>query len=243
MSYQTLGNCVRALRTFGSNPVYASKLLSVQRKPFIDRVWFHTQDTLQLCRAKYDDSINSIEELVNNRIFIHSHFTLLYGLCRLIKPSVTVETGTGAGLTSTYILQALADNGHGKHYSIDLPRTLYDNNDGSLINDEFWVPEEKGSGWMIPENIRGRFTQLLGDSKQVLPKILEESGEIDMFFHDSEHTYEFMTWEFQQAWPYIKKGGYLASHDIDWNNAFKDFSAQVECDPFPMDGWGFMKKL
>jgi hypothetical protein len=49
-------------------------------------------------------------------------------------------------------------------------------------------------------------------------------GIVDLFFHDSEHTYENMLWEYRTIWPYIRMGGgVLASHDTDWNTAFKDF--------------------
>jgi predicted O-methyltransferase YrrM len=54
--------------------------------------------------------------------------------------------------------------------------------------------------------------------------LLDELGEIDFFIHDSEHSYECMTFEYQQAWKYLKPGGLLVSDDISWNASFDDFS-------------------
>jgi predicted O-methyltransferase YrrM len=33
-----------------------------------------------------------------------------------------------------------------------------------------------------------------------------------------------MTFEYQQAWKYLKPGGLLVSDDISWNSSFEDFS-------------------
>ena len=46
--------------------------------------------------------------------------------------------------------------------------------------------------------------------------------------HDSEHTYENMTWEFQTVWPYLKTGGLLLSHDVEANSAFPDLCTSVK---------------
>ena len=32
-----------------------------------------------------------------------------------------------------------------------------------------------------------------------------------------------MLWEFETAWAYLRSGGLLLSHNIDYNNAFSDF--------------------
>ena len=37
----------------------------------------------------------------------------LYGLVRALKPQIVLESGTGRGLCSTFIAQALSDNGNG----------------------------------------------------------------------------------------------------------------------------------
>ena len=49
--------------------------------------------------------------------------------------------------------------------------------------------------------------------------------------HDSLHTYKYMMEEFQIAWPFIKKHGFLVSDDVSDNNAFLDFSETVRRKP------------
>jgi predicted O-methyltransferase YrrM len=46
---------------------------------------------------------------------------IFYILMRKIKPKIVVETGVSFGVTSSFILQAMENNGYGTLYSIDLP--------------------------------------------------------------------------------------------------------------------------
>jgi hypothetical protein len=46
-----------------------------------------------------------------------------YALCRALKPQVVLETGVAFGVTSSFILKALAVNASGALHSIDLPPT------------------------------------------------------------------------------------------------------------------------
>jgi len=69
---------------------------------------------------------------------------------------------------------------------------------------------------------------IFGDSKVILPELLAKLGSIDVFFHDSLHTYEHMMFEFKTALPKIDKGGYLISDDIHLNNSFIDFCKAVK---------------
>lgn len=115
----------------------------------------------------------------------------------------------------------------GKLYSIDLPEyTDTDYEEGT-----FWegkkgavIPKGNLPGWLIPDKYRERWHLILGRSQEKLPELLDELGEIDFFIHDSEHSYECMTFEYQQAWRYLKPGGLLVSDDISWNMSFDDFS-------------------
>jgi predicted O-methyltransferase YrrM len=128
--------------------------------------------------------------------------TVLYSICRLQKPGIVVETGVCGGVSSSYILCALAENQSGELYSIDLKPL---------------------SGWLIPEHLKSRWHFITGAASQELASLLEKTGPIDLFLHDSEHTYRNMLWEFQIAWQHLKAGGLLLSHNIDYNKAFPDF--------------------
>ncbi|MFC1868981.1 class I SAM-dependent methyltransferase [Thermodesulfobacteriota bacterium] len=134
---------------------------------------------------------------------------LLYLLVRLLKPSRIIETGVASGASSAYILQALIDNQKGEMHSIDLPPEN--------------LPRGRESGWIVPEILRERWHIYIGDSKRILKDLLDQTGIIDIFLHDSLHTYEHMTWEFNTAWEYLRKGGFFLSHDVGANEAFFDF--------------------
>jgi predicted O-methyltransferase YrrM len=136
----------------------------------------------------------------------------LYLTVRLHEPDYIIETGVSSGASSTYILQALYDNGKGRLCSIDLPP---DN-----------LPEGKMSGWLVPLHLRDRWSLHVGDSRELLEPLLESIGQIDCFLHDSLHTYDHMMWEFQTVWNYLRHGGLFLSHDVGANDAFLDFMMQ-----------------
>ena len=137
----------------------------------------------------------------------HAGF-FLYLLVRAIKPEIFVETGVSAGESSTYILQAMYDNDSGTLHSIDLPRAIVEKGLTTII------PEGKSSGWLIPENLKDRWKLHLGKSEELLPELLKKLKTIDIFFHDSLHTYEHMMFEYSTSWDFIKKSGVLISDDI-----------------------------
>jgi predicted O-methyltransferase YrrM len=131
----------------------------------------------------------------------------LYALTRWLRPEIIVESGGFIGMSSAFILKALADEGlaTSKLYSIELSE---DCEQGALI------PEELRSlPGFVP--MRGRIEDFLkGD---------ELPGQIDMFLHDSSHSYRHMLWEFGQFWPRLRDGGLLVSHDVQMNAAFPEF--------------------
>ena len=131
---------------------------------------------------------------------------ILYAICQRQKPDIVVETGVASGVSSSHILCAMEQNRHGQLYSIDLPS---------------W--QENQSGWMIPHYLRHRWHLILGKSSEKLAPLFKKVAEIDIFLHDSDHSYQNMLWEFQIAWTYLKAGGLLLSHNIDYNDAFSDF--------------------
>ena len=153
----------------------------------------------------------------------------LYFLVRSFKPRVVVETGVYRGISSALILGALRDNNRGKLYSIDLPQTKYTSESG--IVDFSPLSGRERTGFAIPEDLKSRWELVLGDSKIELPKLLDKLGTVDMFYHDSEHTYSMMTWEYETVFPFLADNSILSSDDVNWNLAFQDFCAMHKIVP------------
>jgi methyltransferase family protein len=151
----------------------------------------------------------------------------LYALVRKLRPRVAVETGVCNGFSTAFVLLALDRNGVGELHSIDLPEVVgADYEPGT-----FWegktgaaIPPGKEPGWMIPPELRERWHLLIGRSQEALPPLLETLGAIDLFVHDSEHSYECMSFEFRAAWPALAKGGALVADDWNWNDAFAELA-------------------
>lgn len=157
------------------------------------------------------------------------HVLFLYCLVRLLKPEIVVETGVASGRSSAVILQAMEDNNSGKLYSIDLGQFYGGDNPKTFTTSEGnselcgFIPEDKEVGWLVPKNLRHRWQLIIGDSKVELPKLAAGLKKIDIFYHDSEHSYENMTFEAETVWPLVPTGGFVIFDDIKWNKAFIDF--------------------
>ena len=156
---------------------------------------------------------------------------LLYALVRALKPYVVVETGVANGVSSSFILKALDRNSRGRLYSIDLHYREGES-----------VPEGRELGWVIPGELRYRWELRLGESTKVLPKLLRELKSIDIFFHDSRHTYKTMMREYRLAWPFLRDKGIIASHDVKSNDAFLDFCDSIGEKPIVVGNMGFVQK-
>ncbi len=171
-----------------------------------------------------------LRTLESNSPEADSRWLLVYLLIRALKPKVVVETGVATGESTSHILQALSDNGKGILYSIDMPFQWY-----ISPKDTLWVdilPIGEQPGYLVPDELRARWTLILGRSCEKLPPLLESLGEIDLFLHDSEHTYENMTFEFNCAWTHIRTGGFLVTDDPVWegNTAFHDFVRNMQAE-------------
>lgn len=171
---------------------------------------------------------------------------LIYGLIRTMKPLTVVETGVAHGASTTAILRALGENGRGTLWSVDLANAVYEtqNRDCHRGNLGQVVDSMQGRevGWLIDDDLRGRWRLVLGRSADKLSNLLDELGSIDVFLHDSEHTYENMMYEYQVSWPHIRPGGFLLSDDVDWNSAFADFASSKNAKSRVSTSFGCIRK-
>jgi hypothetical protein len=163
----------------------------------------------------------------------------LYLVCRYIRPEKIVETGVHHGFSSAFMLKALEETG-GRLYSIDLPNVEYETDDGRIHRDV--LSPESETGFVVPERLRANWELILGDSREKLPQLLQTIGEIDIFHHDSAHTYDLMTFEFETVWPHLKHDGLLLSHDADRSDAFEDFCSRHSADYRIYKGVGIGRK-
>lgn len=133
----------------------------------------------------------------------------LAALIRQEKPGIVVETGLETGFGAEFILKALDDNGHGRLWSID----------PALHPDFVRVPL-----------IHPRFTFIQKRSQDALEPLYKEVGPFDVFVHDSDHSYEVQSWEFEAAWKMVRPGGIIASDDVYWeippHHAWEKFLAR-----------------
>jgi len=83
---------------------------------------------------------------------------------------------------------------------------------------------------------------IIGDSKVELPKLATKIGAINIFHHDSKHTYEHMSFEFKTIWQSLVVNGILASDDVNWNSAFQDFRSRHMTKANIVEGIGFTTK-
>ena len=149
------------------------------------------------------DGMDAVLELTQGRIpgwmpLVQAE--ALYVLVRGLRPSRIVETGVGHGMSTTFILQALADNNSGQLHSIDVPIRMR--------------VDEHPSGCLVPDHLKDRWDLVLGESKTELPPILSKLDSVDIFLHDSDHSAENMDFEYQEAWPHVVKGGLMLTDDI-----------------------------
>ncbi|MGQ0549365.1 MAG: class I SAM-dependent methyltransferase [Armatimonadota bacterium] len=135
-----------------------------------------------------------------------------YAVVRLLKPTVVLETGVAHGYSTAAILQALEDNERGTLCSVDLPM--------------FRPGVTSYTGGAIPQRLRasGRWQLLLGPDRRVLPAVLNRVGPVDVFFYDSDKSYEGMLRAWRLLWPHMRPGGVLMVDDVQEHDAFLDFA-------------------
>jgi predicted O-methyltransferase YrrM len=144
---------------------------------------------------------------------------LLYLFTRAFHPEIFVETGVLNGFSSAFILLGMEHNRTGTLYSVDLPpvdERIRAQGTGPL-------PPGKTPGWAIPDRLRIRHKLSLGDARILLPQILQVHAPVDVFLHDSDHSYEHMMFEMALAWHYLRPGAWMLCDNVEQNEAFFDF--------------------
>jgi predicted O-methyltransferase YrrM len=176
--------------------------------------------------AEFEGTWNELGEALAKKSSFIGHWAhdadeglarIVWCIVRHLHPERIVETGVARGITSRILLESLERNGTGRLWSVDLPMLR--------------TPWHDQTAAAVPASLHGRWTYVRGSSRRRLPRLLAGLGEIDLFVHDSAHTYANMRFEFETAWRALRPGGVLVSHDIGVNQAFSDFTAAVQAEP------------
>lgn len=211
-----------------------------------------------ITQKSYDQILMALNDFYNdsefNNIFIDKlnlldtlshpgdlrfHGITLYVLVRILAPKIIIETGVASGKSSAFILLAMHHNNMGKLYSIDLP-----NNVSNKLDDGACTSTEKlSTGWLVPDYLRSRWCLNIGDSTIILPTLLNKiQNKVDIFIHDSLHTYEHVKFEFNTVLKHssdsllicdnIDTGAGLAFSDVlnelkRYGAAYRDFASMI----------------
>lgn len=153
---------------------------------------------------------------------------LIYSMVRIFQPDTVLETGVANGISSYYILNALSKNNKGMLQSMDI-----DFNVGELLQET-----ERGR-WRL--NVIHK-SSANADFKNVVSSL----PKIDIFIHDSDHSYMWQMLEYETVYEKIRDDGVLASDDVDFSYAFEDFCLRNQYRPSflvtPTKIFGLIKK-
>lgn len=130
---------------------------------------------------------------------------LIYGLCRLTRPDVVVETGVARGLSTAMILSAISNEHVGHLHSFDVSQDV-----GAL------VPKALKERWTL-WNLGGFANPARG-----LSEVMREIGECRIFLHDSDHSESHQRHEYLTAQKFLAPNGFLLSDDIEGNYAMQE---------------------
>ena len=205
------------------------QFLSAVTQVNVDQVRTHILELSQddeffrAMEAPLEDLASATQEGVRTgEIRVHSYS--LYVIVRVLKPNLMVETGVANGKSSAYILRAIDKNGTGALFSIDKPE--FQDDPASINRGEALIPRNLESGWMVPDSLRSLWTLRLGDAAELLPVLRSELKDIDIFFHDSLHTYDHMKFELALARDWVRTNGVILCDDIQYSDAFFEATAQ-----------------
>jgi predicted O-methyltransferase YrrM len=126
-----------------------------------------------------------------------------YALVRALRPERVIETGTDKGLGSVVLAAALLRNGTGRLSTLD-------------VNPE--------SGYLIAGRYAEVVDRIIGDSVETLAA---GKDPVDIFLHDSLHTFEYETAEFAAVEPRLTERGVLLSDNAHESEALAVWAEQT----------------
>lgn len=135
---------------------------------------------------------------------------MVYALVRKMKPETVLETGVANGVSTYIILSALNKNEKGELVSVEIRRDI---------------------GRLVTGINKRRWHLKVGNPKTIFAKTLKHVVTIDIFLHDSDHSYKTMRYEYNAVLGKLSKNGVILSDDVNGNAAFMEFAKQLNAKP------------
>lgn len=125
-----------------------------------------------------------------------------YAIVRAARPNLVAETGTHLGLGSCVIAAALIRNGHGRLTTIDI---------------------DPKAGYLIGQPYASVIERRTGSSAEVLAGMRD----VDIFLHDSLHTYEYESSELKAVEPNLGPGAIVLSDNAHDSAALSEWAERT----------------
>lgn len=138
----------------------------------------------------------------------------LHAIVRELRPSRVVEVGVSSGVSTAYLLQALAHNRKGVLHSVDLASHPRRPKAGRKPSQYSWtLPAGRSPGWAVPRGLKRRWVLHEGDKHDLLPQLSRELPRVDLFVYDVPHECSEAFQEFQAIDARLTQGGVaIADH-------------------------------
>jgi len=133
---------------------------------------------------------------------------LLYALIRRGHPRVVVEAGVANGHSTVISLSALQANAFGELHSFDISNSV-----GSVLRD---VERARWTLHVCPPRL----------ACTTFRHLVREFGPVDLFFHDSDHSYIGQFADLLSVWPALDPEATVVVDDVNEAWAFFDFARE-----------------
>lgn len=220
------GPLKRVVRSVYENHLEGSIVAPNYRRPFVNRFFDDGAEFESYVREfEASDVLATIDEArtEHRRRTGHSRFAAinqfthprLYALVRKLEPDTVVETGVCNGVSTYIVLRALEANGHGHLHSVDSPP-------------EERIPDGEQPGWIIPDDLRDRWSLTIGLSQEKLPNVIADLDTIDLFLHDTKAS--ILDEELDIVWSKLAEGAVVTADDVHESDAFGNVVASRNVD-------------
>jgi hypothetical protein len=179
------------------------KLLRISKKEALDLEYASDQIFGEICEKliTLDTNGNSIKKSIIGTSGSTTRLKVLAYIVKSFKFNLIIESGTQHSISSL-VMERFADSAGCSIYSLDIKPNV--------------MPEGLGTINYVILKPRVR------KSFKTTTKSLVNANDKILFFHDSDHSYENMAFEFNWAWNELKVDC-LVSDDVSENTAFSNF--------------------